>query len=213
MLTATALAVLAFGIALLAGYLLGARRGRDVRFAQKERIAKLAARIFKTEEMEQTAQRAQWQTEIKEMLEPLNSEVRLKRSLTGLDVGSGTRTELPRLLDTIAVQGGFDSCQLTDEAGLPVAASSGTVDAEFAAGLAALVPQLIDRIADTGESAPISLSIHDQSDRYLLYRTLQVRGERYLLTALSRGQPISHNALDTVLMHIEVLLINEAWNE
>lgn len=207
--TPIALAIAAFVFTLLAGYLWGVRRGKSVREALLDHIKSTGG----TEG--QFAAKGQpdpeWQDEIRQLLEPLASSERVKQSLAKIDRGSGKRTELPRLLDAVKTQGGFSACLLVDEAGFPLAASSGTIDTEILAGLTALVPSLIDRTRATGEPAPISLSLHDEDDRFILHRAMQVRQERYFLTALSQGHPIPHNTLDSVLGVIEEVLTSEAW--
>ncbi len=208
---AFAMAIAAFIFTLLAGYLWGVRRGKSVREALLKHIktADLGGQLV-------TASgdpAPEWQTEIRKLLEPLASSERVKQSLAQIDVGSGKRTELPRLLDAVKSQGGFSACLLVDDAGFPLAASSGTLDTEVLAGLTALVPSLIDRTRATGEPAPISLSLHDEDDRFILHRSMQVKQERYFLTALSQGHPIPHNTLDSVLGVIEEVLTSEAWTQ
>ena len=153
-----------------------------------------------------------WQQEMRELLVPLANREQIKSTLSHIDAGRGTRSELPRLLEAIKDKGEFMACMLIDEAGLPMATSSGPVDSEVIAGLTALVLQLIDRIKGAGEAAPMSLSVHDEDDRFILHRFLRVREERYVLTAISQGNPIPHNALDPVLATIEKVLSTEEWN-
>lgn len=201
------LALGAFLFTLLAGYLWGIKKGKAARDALIGQLAKDGPTPAAADSQTGT----EWQAEMKKILEPLAFSERVKQSLAKIEAGTGKRTELPRLLDAVKSEGGFSACLLVDEAGFPLAASSGTIDTETLAGLTALVPSLIDRTKATGEPAPISLSLHDEDDRYVLHRAMQVRQERYFLTALSHGHPVPHNTLDSVLAVIEEVLTSEAW--
>ncbi len=208
-LTAFILALVAFVFTLFGGYLWGIWRGKTAREALASQIKNSLTNRNSPPENQESA--PEWQQEISKILEPLATQERVKQSLSTIDSGSGKRTELPRLLEALKTQGGFSACLLVDDAGFPLAASSGPIDTDVLAGLTALVPSLIDRTRSTGEPAPISLSLHDEDNRYILHRAMEVKQERYFLTALSQGHPIAHNTLDSVLAVIEEVLTNEAW--
>jgi len=72
-----------------------------------------------------------------EVLAPMLERERSLRELSSIHVGDGGLGELPRLLDAIAEKAGFASVVLSDESGLPLAASADAGDVDGLAGIAA----------------------------------------------------------------------------
>ncbi len=143
---------------------------------------------------------------LQEMLRPLLRREQLGHELARLDPGNGRRQELPRLLDDIAATGGFSAVVLTDDAGLPLAASAGTSDPEHYAGLSSLSLSLMDRMRrDTGPT-PVAVLVHNTANEQMLSRLFAVSSQRLLLTAVSPGADLSPTALDPALHKLEGVL-------
>jgi Flp pilus assembly protein TadB len=142
---------------------------------------------------------------MQELLEPLLQREQLGQDLAQVELGSGQRGELPRLLDDIARRGNFAGVILSDEAGLPLAASSGIVDLERFTGLSSLLMLLVDRLA-VGGPPPLAIVVHDTANRQLLNRVFTVANQRLILTAEATGAALSPTALDPALSKVEALL-------
>lgn len=148
--------------------------------------------------------------EVERLLAPYIERERLLLDLSRLD---GTaRGGLPDLLDAIARKGNFASIVLADEAGLPLAASRGTRDAESVAATSSLLFTLADRMAECGSPAPLAVLVHDEGNETILHRLFRVEGGRYLLTATGRDRGIVPETLDPALHTIERALARETWS-
>lgn len=143
---------------------------------------------------------------VQQLLSPLMQRERLDYELSRLDLGSGTRGELPRLLDGIAQKGGFSTVLLSDEAGLPIASNSNARELERLAGLSSLTLLLADRMTRENAPAPLAVLVHDDSNQIMLNRLFQVAGQRLLLTAVSSGSNITTTALDPALAKLDAVL-------
>lgn len=148
--------------------------------------------------------------EVQRVLAPLIERERLAGQLARLDIGRGTRGELPRLMDAIASLGGFSSVVLSDEVGLPLAVNQGSNDGEQLAGLWSLLLTVADRIATAGAPVPIAVVVHDAANQTILHRLFSSAGSRFLLTAVSRGRSLAPEALDPALTKLERLLAGSA---
>ncbi len=144
--------------------------------------------------------------EVRRMLAPLIDKARLDQAMADVDAAGTTRGELPRLLDAIANRGSFDAVVLSDDAGLPVAASLRAQDADAVAGAASMLLTMADRVTATGAPEPRAMVVLDAESRTMVHRVLRVRGDRFLLTAVGRGSALGVDVLDPVLSHVERLL-------
>ncbi len=142
---------------------------------------------------------------VQKTLSPMLERERLGRELAQLEGGS-TLGELPRLLDGIAQKGGFSSVVLSDDVGLPLAASSGAQSVDWLAGMASLVLTLVERSERSGEPRPIGVVVHDESNQMLLHRIFRVGADQFLLTAVTRGKDVAPSALDPALAKLERVL-------
>lgn len=119
---------------------------------------------------------------------------------------AGDRRRLSTLLQRVAERGGFSFVLLSDELGLPLAASPGARDPEVQAGVSSLLFTLADRVRQAGGPAPVSVSIRDEAGELTLHRLFSVGPERYLLTAVSKRARVSPEALDSALAALEASL-------
>lgn len=143
---------------------------------------------------------------VQELLEPLVAREQLGHDLAHLELGSGQRGELPRLLDDIASRGGFSAVLLSDDDGLPLAASQGAADLERLAGVTSLVMLVADRLSRDDGPAPLAVMVHDASNNQLLSRLFDVGGQSLVLTAVASGTNLTPTALDPALGKIEAVL-------
>ncbi len=146
------------------------------------------------------------QTAVQELLGPIVERERLGYDLAHLELGTGERGELPRLLDDIAERGGFGTVLLSDDAGLPLAASHGSQDLERLTGVCSLVMLVADRLVRDPGPSPLALIVHDEANQQLLSRLFTVADQRLLLTAVATGADLSPTALDPTLGKIEAVL-------
>ncbi len=144
--------------------------------------------------------------EVRRMLAPLLGRARLDEALAGLDGAGASRGELPRLLDAIAKRGGFESVVLSDDVGLPVAASVEAREVDAVAGVASMLLTMADRVTAAGAPEPRAMLVHDAEHRTLVHRVLRARGERFLLTAVGHGTALGVDALDPTVPRLERLL-------
>lgn len=144
---------------------------------------------------------------VRDMLGPLMQKERRAQGLTKLAiVGRTSRQHLPRLLETVATRGGFSAVLLSDEMGLPLAASAGARDADVLAGVSSLILTLADRISKAGGPMPLAVLLRDAANQRILHRIFVVGNERYLVTAVSRGEDLTTDALDPALTALEDVL-------
>ncbi|MBS2013248.1 MAG: hypothetical protein JST00_10195 [Deltaproteobacteria bacterium] len=139
---------------------------------------------------------------VSQALAPLLEKERLGRELAQLEVGASL-SELPRMLDAIAQKGSFSSVVLSDDVGLPLAASANAQSVDWLAGMASLVLTLVERSERSGAPRPIGVVVHDEANQRLLHRVFRAGGAHFLLTAVSRGQDVNPSALDPALGNLE----------
>lgn len=147
--------------------------------------------------------------EVQRVLAPLMERERMHAELAKLEIGRGTRGELPRLMDAISRIGNFSSVVLSDEVGLPLA-STRSEDGELLAGLWSILFTVADRIATSGEPTPIAIVVHDAANQTILHRLFSAVGSRFLLTAVCRGRSLPPEALDPALDKLERVLAGSA---
>jgi hypothetical protein len=148
---------------------------------------------------------------ITEALAPL-----LERERTGYELStirtSGGLGALPALLDTIAQKAALSSLVLSDEAGLPLAASSDARDVDALAGTAAFFLTLSDRAERTGQPRPLSSVLLDDANRMTIHRTFTVGAARYTLSGVARGRSLAPGALDPALLSVERALLQQDYS-
>lgn len=145
--------------------------------------------------------------EVERLLSPYIERERLLLDLARIDGAS--RSGLPDLLDAIAKKAHFASIVLSDESGLPVAASRDTRDPEGVAATSSLLFTLADRLAERGSPAPIAVLVHDEANETILHRLFRVETTRFLLTASGRGHGVMPETLDPTLHSIERALLRQ----
>lgn len=214
-LMALVLGLVASAALLGAGYQLGVARGARARQGLRSRLEEqefdLRSQIqvltttLRQQEISEQADRDLRRT-MQELLGPMMRQERLGHDLARLDLASGQREELPRLLDSIANTGGFSVVLLSDDAGLPLAASTGTDNPERYAGLASLLMVLVERLSRDPGPNPIAVSVHDAANQHLLSRVFEVSGQRLMLTAVTAGPGLSPTALDPALVKLATVL-------
>ncbi len=128
------------------------------------------------------------------------------RELSTIAVGTGGLGELPKLVDAITKKGGFASVVLSDESGLPLAASESARDVDGTAGAAAFFLTLAERSARAGHPRPIACVVLDDSNRLTLHRIFDVRGSHFTVSAVARGTMLVPGALDGALAPLERVL-------
>jgi hypothetical protein len=138
-----------------------------------------------------------------EVLAPMLERERSLRELSSIHVGDGGLGELPRLLDAIAEKAGFASVVLSDESGLPLAASADAGDVDGLAGIAAFFLTLGERAERAALPRPLSCLVLDETNRMTLHRMFVVGAARYTVTAVSRGMALAPGALDPALSPLE----------
>lgn len=143
---------------------------------------------------------------IDEALEPLLENDRVGHELSTIHVARGSLGELPALLDAIATKAGFASVVLSDEAGLPLAASDGAVDVDGLSGTAAFFVTLAERSERASLPRPLSCVVLDETNRVTLHRIFSVGETRFTLSAVSRGKALGPGALDPALLPLERVL-------
>jgi hypothetical protein len=245
MLFATTTGLVATVIVLTAGYMLGARRGAEVR----ERLWRESLDIvdsYRRERADLLEQRSALQPvepgpeigkllelvlrqgeALQRLLEPLTSRIsaesdlraaiehvltplarreRLIVALADVETGTGHQGDLSRLLDRIAEKGQFRAVVLSDDAGLPLAASSNAWDVERLSAIGSLLLMSADRIGREGAPAPLSLMVHDEENNVTLCRLFRVRGRRLVLIAVATGVELTTTALDPALTMVDNIL-------
>lgn len=172
------------------------RQGVDPDRVQRE-LQKTLTPLLRREEESRGLQHM-----MREVLAPLVERDRLGRELATLQ-GGGSLGELPRMLDAIAEKGGFSSVILSDDGGLPLAASAGAVDVDAHAATGSLLQTLIDRAERSGAARPRAVVVEDASSQLVLHRFFVVDGLRFTLSAVSRGMYLAPGALDPALASLE----------
>lgn len=138
-----------------------------------------------------------------DVLSPLLENERRGKALQSIAQTRRGREHLPTLLDTMARRGGFSAILLSDEMGLPLAATSGAKDTDVLAGVSSIILTLADRVTRSGGPTPTAVLIRDTSNAFILHRIFSVSAERFLVTAVSNGAPIASDALDPALPALE----------
>ncbi len=141
-----------------------------------------------------------------EVLAPVLERERVGRAMSSIHAGAGGLRELPTILDAIATKGGFSATVLSDESGLPLAASAGAADVEELAGTAAYFLTLADRAERTSTALPLSCLVLDDANRMTLHRIFRVGDARFTVSAVARGQGLPPTALDGALAPLERVL-------
>lgn len=92
---------------------------------------------------------------------------------------------------------------LSDDGGLPLAASAGAADVETHSATASLLQMLIDRAERSGTPRPVAVVLEDVTSQLVLHRFFVVDGLRFTLSAVSRGMYLAPGALDPALAKLE----------
>ncbi len=146
---------------------------------------------------------------MRELVGPMLEKQRFGNELSQLDASAGNLGALPRLLDSIAEKGSFETVVLSDEMGLPLAASSNAEEVDLLAGVAAMLLTVGDRVVTSGGASPMSIVMHDEANKNTVHRIFNVAGVRYMLTAVTRGRYITPEALDPVLAKLGRVLTRQ----
>ena len=183
---------------LAAGYLIGLRQGAG----ERDRLRELAGRHDGVDPAKEGALR----TAIQEVLAPLVERERVSLDFARVP-SSERRHGLGPLLDAIASIGGFTAVVLSNDQGLPLAASPAEADQDRLLAAAARLFVVADQIA--GMRGPLSVLIRDANDATTLCRMFRVRDQRLFLTAASNDPRLASSALDPALVRIESALVEE----
>ncbi len=209
MLLSILVGLLASVLLVLAGWLLGLRRGRKERVelralsrAFSREIVRLRERggqvVFDDEALRGTLQ---------SVLTPLLVRERLVLNLSRIQRdGSGVR-DLSEALERIAKAGNFSAVLLSDAQGWKLASSAGTRDPDRLGATASLLVMLANRISRDGSPAPLSLVIHDSAGLTTLCRTFLAGNQRLVLTVVGAGGDITPTALDGALPALTTSLL------
>lgn len=152
----------------------------------------------------------QMEGDLRRLVTPMLDRERVSRELSKLEVGKGGLVELPGLLDTIAEKAGFASLVLSDEAGLPLAASKGAVDVDTVAGSAAFFLVLSERATQASRPRPLSCVVLDETNCMTLHRMFAVGPAHFTVSAVARGVHLGPGALDPALSSLERILAPRA---
>lgn len=177
--------------------------------ALKAQVASLRERVAKDAESGQ-AREGRAVEQVQKLLAPLIERERLGDELARLEMGRGTRGELPRLMDAIAKIGNFSTVVLSDEVGLPLATNQGSPDSEIIAGVWSMLLSIADRVATAGKPAPTAVLVHDAENHMTVHRLFSSGGGRYLLTATGRTGALAPGALDPALDKLQRILAGSA---
>ncbi|MEZ4468480.1 MAG: hypothetical protein R3F43_29600 [bacterium] len=142
---------------------------------------------------------------VSEAIRPMVEGELLGVDLARLRLGE-SRKDLNELLTAVATHAGLATVVLADERGLVLAENDGARDAEARAGLSALTLTLSDSHIQSGAPAPLAVMLHDAANQMIVSRIFTVDGDRFVLTAVSKGRFIPPNLLDPVLDKIEQLM-------
>jgi len=119
--------------------------------------------------------------------------------LTDLETNDLNRSNLTRLMDEIAEKGHFKVMLLSDDKGLPIAASSNAQQLDKLAAISSLVVIFGDRISQDDNESPQSFLIHYENNMDILCRLFVIGEQRMVLTVISSKQKLTTSALDSVL--------------
>lgn len=146
------------------------------------------------------------QARLETLITPLMAREKLGQDLANLALTSKTSRGLGELLQNVADRGHFSAVLLSDEAGLPLAASDDTPNAEAMAGVSSLLLILADRIPRHGLSAPDAFILRDSSGKLTMHRIFASNDKRYLLSVISEDRQISPDLFDGVIGKLAGLL-------
>ena len=196
---------------LTAGYLFGVKRGSSLR--ESLRIQDLAQsqdiRILREQvSLLRNEQEESLRTAIQQILAPLAQREKLSFDLSHLEGRSGHHSDLSTLLDQIAEKGNFTAVLLSDNEGLPLAASRNARDLDRLGATSSLLLLIADRMGRGDAPAPLSLMVHDGANMVTLCRIFNVGDQRLALTAVSPGGQLTPMALDPALVKVDVVLSN-----
>lgn len=214
MITPYALITLACVVFLVAGYLLGLRHALAARDALRAALDQSRAevdRLVAASERHHAGEAGSELREVERILSPLLEQSRVAQTIQRIDLGRGTREELPRLLDAIAKAGGLSALVLSDDSGLPLAASDGAERPEVLAGVWSQLLTLADRVVENGDPAPVGARVVDLDGRILAHRIFSAGDQRFLLTAVSRVGTLSPESLEPAVAKLERVLMRDAW--
>ena len=209
--------VIGLGAAVLlltAGYLLGVKRGsslreslrtQDLMQSQDLRSLREQVSLLRNEQDESL------RTTIQQILAPLAQREKLSLELSHLGDRSGHHGDLSTLLDQIAEKGNFSAVLLSDNEGLPLAASRNARDLDRLGATSSLLLLIADRLARDDAPAPLSLMVHDGANRVTLCRIFRVGYQRLALTAVSPGGQLTPTALDPALVKVDAALSNREF--
>ncbi len=149
--------------------------------------------------------------EVERILSPLLERERVAQAIQHIDLGRGTREELPRILDAIAVAGSLSTLVLSDDSGLPLVASQGSERTDVLAGVWSQLLILADRVVENGDPAPFGMRVLDVDGRVLAHRIFSAGDQRFLLTAVARAGGLGPEALEPAVAKLERVLMRDAW--
>lgn len=149
----------------------------------------------------------QAQERIEELLKPVVKNDRLADELAELlPEGSQTSRDLESILNSVAKHGRFRSILLSDDGGLPLAASKDSTRPEAMAGVAALLIILAERIPRHGFAQPTALIVHDKEEQISVNCVFKVNDRNYLLTVLTDDPHVTPDHFDPIISRISALL-------
>ncbi|PIE19750.1 MAG: hypothetical protein CSA65_01080 [Proteobacteria bacterium] len=182
--------------------------GQEQAAAELQRDQKQLLELRRTmEPLLERQQRLQaFQARIETLLTPMMAREKLGQDLANIAVGKRTSKGMVEMLQRLCDRGGFDAVVLTDEAGLPLAASNNAENPEAMAGVSSLLLILADRIPRHGLPAPDAFVLRDRSGKLTMHRIFNANDKRYLLTVISEDRQLSPDLFDAVVGKLESLL-------
>lgn len=148
---------------------------------------------------------------VQRLLAPMVERERRGLALAEAGRGATRRGELPALLESLAERGDFQAVVLSDETGLPLAASKKADQPEVLAACSSLMLTLSDRLKSSGQPDARAMVIRDEAQRLTIHRILNLGEERYVLVAITSSPSASPEILDPALPRIEALLGRPEW--
>ena len=217
---------------LFAGYIIGSKKGQEAREKLREFVIfeLNQAETLKFDQDKKIDQLLDQGDALQRVVEPLaewdkqvdNLSAAIKQvqdsvllldqdavDLTDLETNALNRGDLTRLMDEIAEKAQFKVMLLSDEKGLPVAASSDAQKLDKLAAIASLVVIFGDRISRDDTESPQSFLIHYANNIDTLCRLFYVGKQRLVLTAVSAEQKLTPASLDPALSKVEAILTAE----
>jgi hypothetical protein len=208
-LVAILLALTATTTLLVAGYAFGARHGRAARATlekalegERECTRVLTARLS-TPASEPPPAGSDVRAAIEDALAPLLTRERVARDLAAIRFDRTGLGGLPAAVDAIAETGGFQTVVLSDDAGLPLAASAHSGEIEVLAAAAAYLEGLAQRAVRSHLPRPVACVLLDDAQRTTVHRMFALGSERFTLSAVARGAALFPSALDAALPALE----------